>query len=66
MIFIRDGELQLIKGSKSPVGGSDLYTKFSYQEHELEMKQGDCFYIFSDGIQDQFGGPGEEKPGLGK
>ncbi len=31
------------------------------QNHSIKLKKGDCFYIFSDGYADQFGGPNNKK-----
>jgi serine phosphatase RsbU (regulator of sigma subunit) len=28
-----------------------------FTSHKIPLKQGDCFYMFSDGYADQFGGP---------
>lgn len=57
LYLLRDGELQEIKGDKFPIGvfvGEEL-KKFA--NHEIELKEGDTIYIFSDGFADQFGGP---------
>lgn len=43
-----------IKGDKQPIGVHDVAT--SFQNHSLELNQGDTVYIFSDGFADQFGG----------
>jgi len=43
-----------IKGNKQPVGKFADNTPF--QTHKMEMNEGDTFYIFTDGYQDQFGG----------
>ncbi len=29
--------------------------------HEIEVKEGDCIYLYSDGYMDQFGGPRNKK-----
>jgi serine phosphatase RsbU (regulator of sigma subunit) len=34
-----------------------------FEKHEIDMKLGDCFYLFSDGYIDQFGGPKEKRFG---
>lgn len=54
--IIRAGsdEIEEIKADKQPIG------KFSnplpYHTHEIQLNEGDQFYIFSDGFADQFGG----------
>lgn len=60
LIMIRNGELTEFKGDRRSIGGfSDYNTKFSL--HEIEVKNGDVFYIFSDGYADQFGGTSNRK-----
>jgi serine phosphatase RsbU (regulator of sigma subunit) len=44
-----------IKGHKQPIGRYGRKTSFT--THELELNVGDTIYMFSDGFQDQFGGP---------
>ncbi|MFN3916575.1 MAG: PP2C family protein-serine/threonine phosphatase [Flavobacteriales bacterium] len=43
-----------IKSNKQPIGKVDNPQPFT--THTIELKQGDTFYIFTDGYQDQFGG----------
>jgi len=48
-------QLYEIKADKQPIGrypNRSLYTN-----HELILEKGDCFYVFTDGFPDQFGGP---------
>ncbi len=59
MLFLRDGELETFKGDKFPVGGMQYRNRNTYSDHIIPLKQGDKFFIFSDGIIDQIGG--EEK-----
>lgn len=57
LYLVRDGKLEEIKGDKFPIGvfvGEEL-KKFA--NHEVQLKEGDVVYIFSDGFADQFGGP---------
>jgi serine phosphatase RsbU (regulator of sigma subunit) len=55
LYMIRKGELSEIKADKMPVG---IYLKDnnSFTRHEIQLKKGDQFYMFSDGFPDQFGG----------
>lgn len=57
--FVRDGEVNVIKGDKKPIGGSVRHykAKREYRDHEIDMIPGDMFYMTSDGYPDQFGGP---------
>jgi len=52
---IRNGELIEYKADKMPVA-VHLNDHMSFTNHEVEMKSGDSFYMFSDGYSDQFGG----------
>ena len=54
LYIIRNGELEHIKGDKMPVA---IHLKMQdFEKHEIKYKEGDTFYIFSDGFADQFGG----------
>jgi serine phosphatase RsbU (regulator of sigma subunit) len=59
LYFIRDGQLEEIKGDKMPVGIYERMTPFTV--HTVNLRKGDTFYIFSDGYADQFGGPRSKK-----
>ncbi|MGB0521589.1 MAG: SpoIIE family protein phosphatase [Flammeovirgaceae bacterium] len=54
---VRDGEIQMYKGSKFPIGSNQFRIKKEFELEEIDMLPGDKFYIASDGYQDQFGGP---------
>ncbi len=56
LIIARDGEIQQIKGSKFPIGSNQYKVRKKFESHQIDIKEGDAFYIFSDGYQDQFGG----------
>ncbi len=59
---IRDGELEIVKGDKFPIGIHILKTgDEEFQNHQMDIKSGDVYYIFSDGYADQFGGPNGKK-----
>ena len=59
LILYRDGERSFYRGNRRSVGGE--HSDKSYDLHELEIKQGDVIYLFSDGYPDQFGGPEKKK-----
>ncbi len=61
LYIFKKGELIEIKGNKSPIGsfGHDLNKRFS--EHKISVSPGDTLYMFSDGLQDQFGGSDGKK-----
>lgn len=53
-------ELIKIKGNKMPVGTHPLDSN-SFTNHEIQLSEGDSFYIFSDGYVSQFGGRKDRK-----
>lgn len=59
VMIIRDGDVFEIKGNRQHVGYSRKETKFSTQI--IDIQEGDLIYLFSDGYQDQFGGPNGKK-----
>ncbi|MFZ5551544.1 MAG: SpoIIE family protein phosphatase [Bacteroidota bacterium] len=48
-----------IKADKQPIGKFDFRKPFT--NHELQLEEGDCIYLFTDGYADQFGGPNGKK-----
>jgi serine phosphatase RsbU (regulator of sigma subunit) len=62
LIYVKDGQLEVIKASKSPIGGlSKLQEGRDYENHEITYDKDTIFYMFTDGYQDQFGGPHDQK-----
>lgn len=51
----RDGNIEVFKGDRMPIG---IHTKSDrpFTGHEIEVQEGDTYYMFSDGFIDQFGG----------
>jgi serine phosphatase RsbU (regulator of sigma subunit) len=56
LIYISNGELFHIKGDPLPVGGLQIESKREFTLHTINVDKPTSFYIFSDGIIDQFGG----------
>ncbi len=52
------GDLNIIKGDKHPIGGTQGKRERTYSAHTVNLKESEQhhFYLFSDGYQDQFGG----------
>jgi serine phosphatase RsbU (regulator of sigma subunit) len=59
LYLIRDNSLIEIKGDKIIIGMNP--EGVSYTDHELDLKEDDIIYIFSDGYVDQFGGSENKK-----
>lgn len=60
LIMVRDGELMEYKSNKMPIG-IHLNVSQPFSSHEIEVRKGDMLYLFSDGYEDQFGGPHGKK-----
>lgn len=61
LYIFKNGELIEVKGNKSPIGsfGHDFDKQFT--AHKINMAPNDTIYLFSDGVQDQFGGTDGKK-----
>ena len=57
---MQNGELKRIKGDKHAIGG-DTEIDYKFANHKIGLQKGNTIYIFSDGFQDQFGGPRGKK-----
>lgn len=55
LYLIRGNELLETKADRMPVAFYEQMPDF--KSHKIPLRQGDCFYMFSDGYADQFGGP---------
>jgi serine phosphatase RsbU (regulator of sigma subunit) len=60
LIMVRDGIVTEIKGNRSSISRLISYDAV-FQNHTIEFKDGDAFYIFTDGYCDQFGGDKKKK-----
>jgi serine phosphatase RsbU (regulator of sigma subunit)/ligand-binding sensor domain-containing protein len=59
LLMIRDKQLSEIQADKMPIA---IYERMKdFTNHEIAIKTGDLFYFFSDGYEDQFGGPDGKK-----
>jgi len=58
---VSNGTLNEIKGAKCSVGSIQDHVKAPPPTHAVKLNAGDMFYMNSDGIQDQFGGPDGKK-----
>lgn len=55
VVFIRDKQLQDLKGSKFSIGGMRTDEK-RFDEIKISYKEDDMLYFYTDGYTDQFGG----------
>jgi transcriptional regulator with GAF, ATPase, and Fis domain len=59
LIYIRHEQPQIvhhIKGDKVPIGGMQKEDDRCFTKHVIPIESTTSFYIFTDGLQDQFGG----------
>ena len=56
LYILRNNSLIEIKADKMPVGINAIDEE-PFKNNIIEIKKGDCIYMFSDGFPDQFGGP---------
>lgn len=59
LYMVRNGEFIEVKADKQPV--ARFYKLEPFTNHDIEVKKGDCIYLFTDGFPDQFGGPKKKK-----
>lgn len=57
--YVQDNALKEIKADKQPIGKSDHPKPFT--THAIDYREGTSFYLFTDGLADQFGGPKGKK-----
>ncbi len=62
--LVRNQEMIEYKPDRQPIGKFDNPTNF--KTHKIQLEKGDKFYIFSDGLADQFGGQKGKKLKTGK
>lgn len=61
MLLIQNGEATLVRGDRTGVGGYENPYVKKYTKHQFSIEEDTRFYIYSDGFQDQFGGPNGRK-----
>ncbi len=61
LYIVSDNKLTIVKASKLTVGSQEEDVTAPPQNHSMQLKKGDCMYIFSDGFADQFGGKDNKK-----
>lgn len=61
LIYLTNQEVVQIKGSRFPIGSPSAFRSKEFELNEIKYKSGDRFFMFSDGLTDQFGGPRGKK-----
>jgi len=60
IIFSRNGIIDEVKANKSSIGGQPLADKH-FEDYSMDCQHQEVFYLFTDGITDQFGGEQNRK-----
>ncbi len=66
LYMIKNGVFEELKSDKASIGGTQLKTRKPYTNFKIAFNKGDSLFIFSDGLQDQFGGPESRKKFMSK
>ena len=61
IIYMQDGELNLLKGSKFSIGGKSSRHVKKFSSVTISLDRPTSLYLFTDGFPDQFGGPDNRK-----
>lgn len=61
LLYTKEGQLYQAQASRKSIGGQLTTKDASFTQQKIDLEAGDCVYLFSDGIVDQFGGPSCEK-----
>lgn len=62
LVYIQNNTLTIISGDRRNIGGHENAKPFT--KHQVDISIPTCCYIFTDGFQDQFGGPENKKFGM--
>jgi phosphoserine phosphatase RsbU/P len=61
LCLVRERQLIKYKADRFPIGVFESEKPQKFTNNEIDLKEGDCLYLFSDGYHDQFGGPENKK-----
>ncbi|MGM0580787.1 MAG: SpoIIE family protein phosphatase [Bacteroidota bacterium] len=65
ILYFKNNEMNIIRGTRFSIGETYMNNrKMEFENHIIIIDEPIMFYLFSDGIQDQFGGPNDKKYGV--
>jgi len=64
LIYFKNNECHTVKGSSLTIGGKRPAQEGAFERHVIDLAGIEEVYLFSDGLQDQFGGENNRKMGL--
>ncbi len=56
LLYTRDNDVHVIKGDRKDIGYKRSDLNFQFNEHAIALDDDTSFYLYTDGIIDQFGG----------
>jgi sigma-B regulation protein RsbU (phosphoserine phosphatase) len=63
LYLLKQGILEEIKGTRKGIVGEERQVEIRFENQEISLEGVDALVMFSDGLTDQFGGPGNKKIG---
>jgi serine phosphatase RsbU (regulator of sigma subunit) len=61
LLLIRNDTVIKFKGDRFPIGAFEGSKPQPFKNNKIDLLEGDCLYLSSDGYADQFGGPESKK-----
>ena len=61
LVLVRDNKIIKYRGDRFPIGAFEGNNPQRFKNNEIDLMEGDCLYLSSDGYADQFGGPDNKK-----
>ena len=61
LVLVRDKKIIKYRGDRFPIGAFEGSNPQRFKNNEIDLLEGDCLYLSSDGYADQFGGPDNKK-----
>lgn len=63
LFYVQNERLYKIKGDRSSIGGQISKENAGFKSHAVQFNRTTKFYLYTDGLRDQFGGPEDKKFG---
>jgi serine phosphatase RsbU (regulator of sigma subunit) len=64
LIYFRNNECHTVKSSSLAIGGKRTRQEGTFERHVIDLQGLQEVYLFTDGLQDQFGGENTRKMGI--
>jgi serine phosphatase RsbU (regulator of sigma subunit)/CheY-like chemotaxis protein len=61
LLHKRGASIDMFRGDRVSLGGTFAHTSKQFTSYAVPLQKGDCLYMFTDGLVDQFGGPKNKK-----